>query len=380
MKLLFYFILFFTTSFIFSQNTSFSYQGSQLEINSHLSKQDKQVLDSIDQSKEIWIDLRDEANQEDLIYICKKFSNIGNLSIEINDKLIKNLDPLKNIIKLKKLSIENGTAKNSKIDLATLRAFNTLESIKLTFFDIDATTPLSVHENLKEIFFSGTEVNSLDFLKSTKNLTSLRLGGVVKDYSPIGTLKKLKTLSLSIKNKDLRFLNNLEKLENLDFAFANKITSFKNLKNCKNLRNLNVRNCENLIDISTLKENKNLEYINLEGAKSLSNISSLSSCINLKILDLKRTAITDLSPLNTLKNLTQLYIAYTKIKNIKPLNKLEKLTFITLPITATNWKPLYKIKHKLSIFVDQSFDQSIIDKAKKKNSNILGQRVHYSNL
>lgn len=158
----------------------------------------------------------------------------------------------------------------------------------------------------------------------------------IRDFTPIGSLTNLQTLSLietGFSNSDISILSPLVNLRAL-FLSYNRISNLQALvnvisANMPNLPRLDL-DYNRFCDITPLTAlTDQLTFLNLNGIQ-ISNFGPLAEFTNLTELHLKRTGIRDLRLLSGLTNLTRLELSSNGISNLEPLSNLTNLTRLFL--------------------------------------------------
>lgn len=153
-----------------------------------------------------------------------------------------------------------------------------------------------------------------DVIRSISNVTSLRhldLGNgsrsEIRDISPLGNLKNLRTLVIG---GTLRELSPIARLENLE-----DLTIFSDV----------------LSDISVLGELKGLRKLEIYGAIDI-NLNTLEELTNsMQHLAVKVEYIADIDSLTMLVNLRHLELLADNIKDIRPLRYLKRVRYLEVP-------------------------------------------------
>jgi len=192
-------------------------------------------------------------------------------------------------------------------------------------------------------------IKSVNDLKWCTDLEELELTGVENALDCIGSLPKLRTLTLvgcSISNPSP--ISGLQELETLDLS-QNVITSIASLRDLPRLERFHIRSnalvdissisvfpelryfdaSDNAIsDISPLRDCKKLEMLMLDGNK-IEDISSLGSLAGLKTLDLSGNNIYDIDPLKNCVSLTTLSLSNNKIELLQALSSCTNLVSLS---------------------------------------------------
>ena len=184
-----------------------------------------------------------------------------------------------------------------------------------------------------------------DVIRSISNVTSLRhldLGNgsrsEIRDISPLGKLKNLRTLVIS---GTLRELSPIARLENLE-----DLTIFSDV----------------LSDISVLGELKGLRKLEIYGAIDI-NLNALEELTNsMQHLAVKVEYIADIDSLTMLVNLRHLELLADNIKDIRPLRYLKRVRY--LEVSKNFWTSLQikRIAKELGLEVAKYTDHYFLTK------------------
>ena len=173
-------------------------------------------------------------------------TGLTSLAITGYDTNVTDFTPLSDLTKLTYLSI---TANGSD---------NVLASQDLSF--------LSDMDQLKELWFSATEIDSLSGVEGAVNLSNLYLQGVMPtaDLSALAPLVNLQDLSIygegnvSPYAEDTDFLSGMTKLRSLTL-FVDGIRDLSGLAGLEDLYELSIMNAENISDWSPVDHVPNIE-------------------------------------------------------------------------------------------------------------------------
>lgn len=184
-----------------------------------------------------------------------------------------------------------------------------------------------------------------DVIRSISNVTSLRhldLGNgsrsEIRDISPLGNLKNLRTLVIG---GTLRELSPIARLENLE-----DLTIFSDV----------------LSDISVLGELKGLRKLEIYGAIDI-NLNTLEELTNsMQHLAVKVEYIADIDSLTMLVNLRHLELLAYNIKDIRPLRYLKRVRY--LEVSKNFWTSLQikRIAKELGLEVENYTDHYLLTK------------------
>ena len=185
-----------------------------------------------------------------------------------------------------------------------------------------------------------------DVICSISNLTSLRhldLGNgsrsEIRDISPLGNLKNLRTLVIS---GTLRELSPIARLENLE-----ELTIFSDV----------------LSDISVLGELNRLKALEIYGAAGayidLKALEELTNSMQHLVVEVEYIA--DIDSLTMLVNLRHLELRAENIKDIRPLRNLRRVRY--LEVSKNFWTSLQikRIAKELDLRVRKYSDYYILD-------------------
>ena len=153
-----------------------------------------------------------------------------------------------------------------------------------------------------------------EVIRSISNITSLRyldLGNgsqsEIRDISPLGNLKNLRTLVISGTLRELSPIARLENLEELTI-FSDVLSDISVLGELKGLRKLEIYGAA-YIDLEALENLTNsMQRLRVQ-AGYIANIDSLTLHVNLKHLELRADNIKDIRPLRNLKRVRYLEVS-----------------------------------------------------------------------
>lgn len=153
-----------------------------------------------------------------------------------------------------------------------------------------------------------------DVIRSISNITSLRyldLGNgsrsEIRDISPLGNLKNLRTLVIGGTLRELSPIARLENLEELTI-FSNVLSDISVLGELKRLKALKIYGSD-YIDLKALEELTNSMQCLVVKVKCINNIDSLTMLANLRHLELRAENIKDIRPLRNLKRVRYLKVS-----------------------------------------------------------------------
>lgn len=153
-----------------------------------------------------------------------------------------------------------------------------------------------------------------EVIRSISNIASLRyldLGNgsqsEIRDISPLGNLKSLRTLVISGTLRELSPIARLENLEELTI-FSDVLSDISVLGELKGLRKLEIYGAA-YIDLEALEELTNSMQCLVVKVKCINNIDSLTMLANLRHLELRAENIKDIRPLRYLRRVRYLEVS-----------------------------------------------------------------------
>lgn len=218
-----------------------------------------------------------------------------------------------------------------------------LRTLKIEGMDDSGDLSFEYYEKELKQLVLRCHINE-DVIRSISNVTSLRhldLGNgsrsEIRDISPLGNLKNLRTLVIG---GTLRELSPIARLENLE-----ELTIFSDV----------------LSDISVLGELKGLRKLEIYGAIDI-NLNALEELTNsMQHLAVKVEYIADIDSLTMLVNLRHLELRAENIKDIRPLRNLRRVRY--LEVSKNFWTSLQikRIAKELDLRVRKYSDYYILD-------------------
>jgi len=310
---------------------------------SNLESKTLSSINKIDGKEDKIVILEKTVTQEDFLKVCSKLSWIKMLKIDNGNKYITDITPIKGLSKLISLEInELNASQNSPIDLLLLEKLTNLKELDFTNTKITNTPALIVLQQIEKINFTNSAVADLSFLESMPLITELILDGTnhtFVDYTPLTSLKKLKTLSIQensqATNANVQILEKLIGLKEINISKCDKITNISFLSGAKNLKELYAENCKVLTDISGVETLLKIKTISLKNSP-IEDLSALANKENLRDLDISNTKVTNLSPLQTCVAMYKLDLSSTSITSLAPLSSMENLKKIDLSNTSVS--------------------------------------------
>lgn len=218
-----------------------------------------------------------------------------------------------------------------------------LRTLKIEGMDYSGYLSFEYYEKELKQLVLRCHINE-EVIHSISNVTSLRhldLGNgsrsEIRDISPLGKLKNLRTLVISGTLRELSPIARLETLEDL--------TIFSDV----------------LSDISVLGELKGLRKLEIYGAIDI-NLNALEELTNsMQHLAVKVEYIADIDSLTMLVNLRHLELRAENIKDIRPLRNLRRVRY--LEVSKNFWTSLQikRIAKELDLRVRKYSDYYILD-------------------
>lgn len=188
----------------------------------------------------------------------------------------------------------------------------------LRTLEIEGTAPV----NFSCFEYCGKKLRKLvlhcfineEVIHSISNVTSLRhldLGNgsrsEIRDISPLGNLKNLRTLVIGGTLRELSPIARLENLEELTI-FSNVLSDISVLGELKRLKALKIYGSD-YIDLKALEELTNSMQCLVVKVKCINNIDSLTMLANLRHLELRAENIKDIRPLRNLRRVRYLKVS-----------------------------------------------------------------------
>ncbi len=163
-------------------------------------------------------------------------------------------------------------------DISALQYFKNLQSLDLSYHQIEDLAPLAGMKNLFALYYFDA--------------------GSVKDFSALSELTGMMDLIItsdSFSNADMQRLAGMTKMELLWIQGGKELTDISVVTNFKNLQRLNIE-FSGVTDLSPVAGLKSLVEVSLRGS-DVSDVSPLKDLVNLKSLYLEGCPVTDYSPL-----------------------------------------------------------------------------------
>lgn len=188
-----------------------------------------------------------------------------------------------------------------------------LRTLKIEGMDDSGDLSFEYYEKELKQLVLRCHINE-DVIRSISNVTSLRhldLGNgsrsEIRDISPLGNLKNLRTLVIGGTLRELSPIARLENLEELTI-FSDVLSDISVLGELKGLRKLEIYGAA-YIDLKALEELTNsMQHLVVE-VKCIDNIDSLTMLANLRHLELRAENIKDIRPLRYLRRARYLEVS-----------------------------------------------------------------------
>jgi hypothetical protein len=196
-------------------------------------------------------------------------------------------------------------------DLEFLRHFSFLSGFQVDVLDLSSFDGLRhLPENLTSLALGQTRSrrHSLTLLSRFPALRELYIEGHAKDFTAVGDLKQLRTLTLrSVTLPDLDVLTTLPELRSL----ALKLGGTTNLACLPRiaLRYLEVWMVRGLADLAVIAQLEHLQYLFLQSLKNVRRLPSLAALTQLRRVHLETMrGLTDLEPVAEAPALEELLV------------------------------------------------------------------------
>lgn len=204
----------------------------------------------------------------------------------------------------------------SVFDIGQIKNLPNLRTLEIE--EIEETAPV----NFSSFEYCGKKLRKLvlhcfineEVIRSISNITSLRhldLGNgsrsEIRDISPLGNLKNLRTLVIGGTLRELSPIARLENLEDLTI-FSDVLSDISVMGELKGLRKLEIYGAID-INLNALEELTNSMQCLVVKVKCINNIDSLTMLANLRHLELRAENIKDIRPLRYLKRVRYLEVS-----------------------------------------------------------------------
>lgn len=242
-----------------------------------------------------------------------------------------------------------------------------LRTLKIEGMDYSGYLSFGYYEKELKQLVLRCHIND-DVIRSISNITSLRhldLGNgsrsEIRDISPLGNLKNLRTLVISGTLRELSPIARLENLEELTI-FSDVLSDISVLGELKRLKALEIYRSEYRPQdmpkgiLKRLKAPKiyGSDYIDLKALEELTN--------SMQCLVVKVKCINNIDSLTMLANLRHLELRAENIKDIRPLRNLKRVRY--LEVSKNFWTSLQikQIAKELGLEVAKYTDHYLLTK------------------
>lgn len=231
-----------------------------------------------------------------LYKLLKVFRSQSSLSIAHNH-MIRNLEPLAEMSELTDLDISYTLID----DLTPIRNLNKLRTLSLEACPVTCIDPLRYLTELNELNAAHSQIARLDVLSNLKGLAELNLDGVpFSELSPLAGLSNLRYLSLKYVQP----------------------ASFSGLTNLPALTDLNLSS-SSVSDLQFAAQLTSLQSLNIDSTK-VRDLTPLSALSALSVLQANATGITNLTPLLDLPVLRTIYCDRSGVTREEAARFMEK--------------------------------------------------------
>jgi len=307
---------------------------------------------------------RKPASQLDFDKACQEFSWIQKLTISSLNNRITDISAVSNLKSLNSFQATSIKAsKENPIDLAPLGRLKKLKILNLKFTEVTNTEALAGLEELQQVNFQKSKINSLSFMCSTPKLRFVYLNGsnhTFENYESLACLKDLSGLKINnnpqATDANLAILRPLEKLNRVRFKNNKEITSLSFLEGNENMHEIIASGCTNLRDVSALSTMKKLTYVDFDDTqvKSLEMLDGITTLVH---IDISNTAINDISFLENCESLIAVNVSKTLVKDISPIYNCKRLSTVTISSTIQDLEKaieqLKSINPKVNVFIKE---------------------------
>ena len=241
-----------------------------------------------------------------------------------------------------------------------------LRTLKIEGIDYSGYLSFGYYEKELKQLVLRCHINE-DVIHSISNITSLRhldLGkgsrSEIRDISPLGNLKNLRTLVIGGTLRELSPIARLENLEELTI-FSDVLSDISVLGELKRLKALEIYRSEyrpqdmpkGILKILKAPKIYGSDYIDLKALEELTN--------SMQCLVVKVKCINNIDSLTMLANLRHLELRAENIKDIRPLRYLRRVRY--LEVSKNFWTSLQikRIAKELDLRVRKYSDYYILD-------------------
>ncbi|WP_375577827.1 leucine-rich repeat domain-containing protein [Marivirga tractuosa] len=279
-------------------------------------------------------------------------------SLSLNDKGLKDLDPLQKFSRLRYLSISNNQIKS----LAPIENLNSLSVLEIKDVGLNSVKSIMSLKKLKKLNLAQNQLSEEQFLQLSKLNSLIELNvdqsGIQKETVKKFLSKKPTQCSVIYDKEGIdAWWTNLDEtwqsIFKLQFPLSS-IPTYKELHDLAAIKSIVIVD-EEITDLSALSQFVYLQELYLERV-GLENLESISAVKDVKILSIKESPLKDLEPLNQLYELEKLILDFTAVDNLKPIEEIQSLEHLSL--AGTQIKNLKGIESIISLkYLDISSTQ-----------------------
>jgi Leucine-rich repeat (LRR) protein len=240
---------------------------------------------------------------------------------------LPDLTSLKNLSRLKSLTIRNLKADGQLVHLADM---DELEEVEFHACPgLRDLKPLAGKKKLKKLtFFACSAMTDLQPLASLENLETIEFDSCpgISDMRPLANLKKLRSISFDRHAPDLSPLATTP-IESIELGESIELRGHSNLSNVTSL----VLNADSTFD--DLASMPNLKSVRIRGYAANEHVlEALAGCESLEHLECFPLLETTLAPIATLCNLRELVLQNLQcaVDDLRPLAELKELSSLQL--------------------------------------------------
>lgn len=267
----------------------------------------------------------------------------------------KSYDDLKNLLFLKKLTIQNGAIS----DLKFISSLANLEELSITKTAVsqESVTAISALPLLKVLTLADCGITSITSLKSAVNITKLDLSNnAIRDISALSAMTNLQEANL-----EYNALTNLDDLSGntalvkLDVS-TNSIASLTPLSTLTALTWVDA-SANSITQLGQIDRLTALTYLSLASNK-LTDISSLKGCTAITELDISSNTLTDISCVADLSELLYLNFSHNQVTELPKFST--SCSLVTIDGSHNNLSSLNKLSGLKNLNrVDMDYNKDI---------------------
>lgn len=260
------------------------------------------------------------------------------------ERRIKDISPLKNLVRLKKLHLSGNNIK----DLSVIENFPQLEELYITENGLEQLPEeIATLKNLKVFYAAENDIEDLTPLENLANLERINVNkNPIADFTPLRkarNLQELKMLSpLFIEEQSEDFFEFLTNHPNLETLHANifQHVNTEPIATLIHLKDLNLK-LRDVPDINFLAPLTQLEIVELTSQsiyieEKLTSIDPLKSAVNMKVLKVSGNKIHSIEPLRHMNQLVELDISINNITSLEPIKDAVHLKKLHISLNPLN--------------------------------------------